>query len=98
MWKVDIGLLRDALTKVPAYELPKMNDGAQYIYNKIFMPLAREEEIYLSGLDFDAFDIDDITSFTKQYANDIQKHYYQTGYISHSLQQIPAASRAVSFV
>lgn len=98
MWEVDLKLLSTAIKKAPAFKYPEMDEGSKYIYDKIYAPLARGEKVCMSGLDFDAFDLDDIIFFTEKYGHELQERNYQAGNISYSLHQIPAASRTVSYV
>jgi len=95
---VNITQLVAAVLEAAPFMLPEMNIGTRYLYNSIYCPLARGEEVRLSCLDFSAFDSEDINSFNDLFNNVLDQNNCQANGIAEILRKIAPVSKSASYV
>jgi len=98
MITVNVKQLASALSEADVFTLPEMNDGTEYLYNSVYARLSRGEEVSLLGLDFDAFDLDDIDSLNELYDYVFERNYYAADRIVYILRNTASVCKAVSYV
>jgi len=98
MLQVNINLLVSAVHKADPFVLPEMNEGTNYLYHSIYEPLSMGEDVRLSGLDFDAFDSEDINTFHALYGDVLEAKGYQSGNIMKALRKITPACKTAAYV
>jgi hypothetical protein len=87
-----------ALTEADAFKLPDMTDGTAYLYNSVYRRLARGEDVRLSGINFDAFEPEDVESLEGLYSDIFEKNNYVGDDIISTLQKVAPVCKAVGFV
>ncbi len=98
MITVSIKTLVDAIGEVEAYRLPDMNVGTKYLYDYLYKLLSSGENVTLSGIDFKAFEPEDVTALSDLYTNVIESNACKTSGIMSAFRQIVPVCLGVSFV
>jgi len=98
MITVNVKQLASALAEADVFTLPVMSEGTGYLYNSVYARLSRGEEVSLLGLDFNAFDPDDIDSLNELYDCVFERNYYAADKISYILRNTAPVCKAVSYV
>jgi hypothetical protein len=79
----------EAIEEADAFVLPEMNEGTRYLYDNVYNTLACGNEVRLSGLDFDAFELDDIIELDDIYEKYLEVPEERAGSIRRSLWGLP---------
>jgi len=95
---VNITQLIAAVKKAAPFVLPEMDEGTGYLYDNIYSRLSRGEAVLFSGMDFDAFDSEDIRSLCEIYDNVFEKNNYQAGGIVRTLRQVDPVCKAAVYI
>ena len=98
MIQVNIAGLVAALKNEPPFALPKMNEGTSYLYNRVYSRMANDEIVYLSDLDFSAFEADDITSLSSLYDDVFERNNHQAITITNALHNTAPVCKAVAYI
>jgi hypothetical protein len=98
MINVSVKNLVEAIREADAFELPHMNEGTAYLYNSVYNKLARNMDVRLSELDFDAFEPEDVDTFKDIYSDVFESNYYAGNRIASALRSVAPASKAVAYV
>ena len=98
MLKINIPQLVSAVQNAPAFEVPEINQGTNYLFNNIYGRLAKGEDVRLSDLDFSAFDSEDINTLHDLYNDVYGKNNYQANSIADALRKIIPISKAAAYV
>ena len=98
MITVSIKQLVDAIEEAEVFKLPDTNAGTEYIYINIYLRLLHGEDVKLSKIDWDAFELDDINSFNKLYSSVFERNGYTADGIMSTLRNIVPISKAVGYV
>ena len=98
MITVSVKRFVSALEETDAFRLPDMSVGTDYIYNTIYKRLCCGEEVRLSQLDYDAFELDDIDTMREIYFTVLEADEYKSDGISRTLWNIPPVVTAAAFV
>jgi len=96
--KVDLSLLTIAVRNVPDFVLPEMDEGTRYLYDTVYQTLAQGEELRLSDINFDAFELHDIGSLDDLYNGVLGKNGYSANNITSTLRQVEPVSRVAAYV
>ena len=96
--KINITQLMTAVQEAPSFNFPEMNGGTSYLFKNLFCRLAIDEEVRLSDLDLNAFDIDDLDSLGDLYINVFEKSNYQVNSIVNALRQIAPVCKTAAYV
>jgi hypothetical protein len=98
MIQVSIHKLIEALCDANAFSLPELNDGTHYIFTQIYERLSQGEEVRLSGINFDSFELDDVDSMRKLYSDVLEANEYKADNIVNSFRSFPPVSAVTPFV
>ena len=98
MLQVNLTHLKTAIDNANVFTLPEMDEGTEYLFVNIYLPLSRNETVTLSALDFDSFEADDIASFSDLYENVLEKNGYQAEGIMNTLRRVDSVCRGVAYV
>jgi len=98
MLKINISQLMVAVQEAPSFDFPEMNEGTSYLFISLFCRLASDEDVLLSDLDLNAFNIEDIDSINDLYNNVFEQSNYQVNGIASALRRIAPVSKAAAYV
>jgi hypothetical protein len=98
MITVSVKNLVEAIQEAEAFKLPEMNDGTAYLCDMVYRQLSRGLDVKLSELDFDAFEQEDINSFSEIYTDVFERNSCAAGGISSTLRSMAPISKAVAYV
>jgi len=98
MLKLNTAQLMAAVLEAAPFTLPEMDIGTSYLYNSVYCPLARGEEVRLSDLDFGAFDSEDINSLSDMFNNVLEHNDSQAGSMADTLRKIAPVSKAATYI
>jgi hypothetical protein len=87
--------LMEAIEEADAFALPKMSTGTQYLYDNLYSTLASGGEVRLSGLDFNAFELDDVGEIERVYNNCLEAAEERAEGITRSLWAMSPVAAAV---
>ena len=98
MLKISTTKLLAAVQKAPVFEMPAVSEGTAYLYNNLYVPLSRGEDVCLSNLDLSAFDIEDIRDINDLYNDVIERFGYKAAQIVSVLRGIDPVCKPVVYV
>ena len=98
MITVSIKQLLEAIEEADAFRLPDMSAGADYIYRNLYGRLSRGEDLKLSQIDWDSFELDDINTMRELYSNTLQENECKADLIAQTLRGISPVVTAAAFV
>ena len=98
MITVSIKQLVSAIAEADAFSLPGMNEGTSYLYDTVYRRMSKGDTVRLSELDFDAFEAEDVDSFSDIYSDVFERNSYAASGISSALRSMTPASKAVAYV
>jgi len=98
MITVSISQLVSAIEEADVYRLPDMSDGADYIYSNLYNRILRGEELRLSQINWDSFELDDINTMRELYSNTLQENECKADLIAQTLRGISPVVTAAAFV
>ncbi len=98
MMTVNTKFLVEAIAEASAFKLPDMTDGTEYIYNRLYMPLSRGDELRLSNIDFGSFELEDVDDMRELYANTLEANEDRAEAIARSLWSLPPVTTAAAFI
>ncbi len=81
-----------------AFSLPEMNAGTKYLYENLYDRLNGGGEVRLSGLDFDAFELDDVGEIEHIYTNFLEGPEEHAERIMRFLWGVSPVAAASAFV
>ena len=96
--KLNITQLMSAVQEAPPFDFPEMNEGTSYLFKNFFCRLASAEDVWLSGLDLNAFSMDDIGSLGDLYSEVLEQSNYQVNSIANALRRIAPVCKIMSYV
>jgi hypothetical protein len=97
MLTISVKKFADALTGTSTFELPELNAGAQYIYDKLFNCHITGKEPLLSEIDFEAFNLDDLDDFLT-FNSSMYRHIYEINQVAQSFNKLKPAVTTGTFV
>ena len=98
MIAVSVKNLVEAIRKADAFTMPDMTAGENYLYNTVYSRMSKGHDVRLSELDFDAFEPEDIDSFSDLYSGVFERNHRAGNGIASTLRAITPASKAVAYV
>lgn len=98
MITVNVKNLMGAIQEADAFKMPDMNEGTSYLYDTIYNNLSRDIDVKLSGIDFDAFEAEDIDSLSDLHTDVFERNCYAANGIMSTLQQVSPVCKAVGYV
>ena len=72
MITVSVSQLMSAIEEADVFNMPPMSEGAEYLYNRLYKRLSYGEEVCLSEIDYDSFELDDIDSMRDIYYDTLE--------------------------
>ena len=98
MLQVNLASLAEALQNAPPFAIPEMDKGTNYLYNQVYIRLARNEEVRLSGLDFSAFEEDDIRCLADLHDDVFERNNYQASRVTDTLRNIDPICKTADYI
>jgi len=97
MITVSVTQLVDAIMEADVYSLPNMSSGTDYLYNSLYKRLSSGEDVRLSEIDYNSFELDDINSMRKKY-DTLVTHKSKADSIANTLRELSPVVTAAAFV
>jgi len=88
----------DAVRKADAFKLPDMSKGTGYLFVNIYSCLSSGEEVRLSNINFNAFELEDLEIFNSLFTDVLETNYYAANDIISALREAAPACKAVLYV
>ena len=98
MITVSVKQLLSAIEEAEVFKFPSMSAGADYIYNGLYGRLTRGEDVRLSEIDYNAFELDDIDTMRDLYSNVLEVNERRGDTLTSALRGIPPIVTAAAFV
>jgi 2-hydroxy-3-keto-5-methylthiopentenyl-1-phosphate phosphatase len=98
MITVSIKELVSAIEEADVFQFPSMSAGAEYIYNSLYGRLTRVEDVRLSEIDYNAFELDDIDTMRNLYSDVLEVNERRVDTLTSALRGIPPIVTAAAFV
>ena len=95
---VHIPNLLSSIKNASAFELPKMSTGTKYIHDNVYMRFINDKDIRISGLNFNAFETDDIEAIVDLVIGDFNNSNQRFYEITNALRQTPPICKDVVYV
>jgi len=97
MITVSVTQLIDAIMEADVYSLPSMSNGTDYLYNSLYKRLSSGEDVRLSEIDYNSFELDDISSMRKRH-DTLVTHESKADSIANTLRGLSPVVTAAAFV
>jgi hypothetical protein len=97
MLTISVKRIVDAITIAPTFTPPELNVGAQYIQEKIADRLARGNEVRLSEINFEAFDLEDIDGF-QSFHEHMGQHEHRCDQVAQAFFKLKPATVSGTFI
>jgi hypothetical protein len=98
MITVSVKQLVSAIEEADVFHLPDMTEGTRYLYDDIYRKLSGGNDVRLSELDFDRFELDDIESMRSLYSHTLEANDSKCEQLSRSLRGISPVAALSAFV
>ena len=98
MITVSVRQLVEAIKEADNYRLPDMNEGTSYLYNNLYKKLSNNEDVRLSHISWNSFELDDIDTMRDMYSDVLEANESRAYRITCSLRDMPPAVTAAAFV
>ena len=98
MITVSIKQLVSAIEDADVFNLPDMSAGTDYIYNNLYKRLTHGEDLRLSQVDWEGFELDDVDSMRDLYSDVLEANESRAERISGILRNAPPVTTAAAFV
>lgn len=90
--------LIEAIEETEAFCLPKISAGTEYLYNNLYGRLSGGEDVSLFGLDFSAFELDDVVEIRDLYSGVLERGEHSAWNITRTLQGLLPVTTVSAFV
>ena len=98
MITVNVKQLISAIEEADVFKLPGMSTGAEYIYNSLYRRLTQGENVRLSEIDYNSFELGDIDSVREIYFGVLEANVGKADTLARTLRGIPPVVTAAAFV
>jgi len=98
MVTVSVKQLIEAIEDADVYKFPDMTEGTDYLYNGLYKRLSYGENVRLSEIDYDSFELDDIDTMREIYTDVLECNEIKTNSLAHTLRNMTPAVAAAAFV
>jgi len=98
MITVSIKQLLESIEEADVFRMPDMSEGTDYIYNKLYKRILHGEDVRLSQINWDRFELCDIDSMRGLYSNVLETNEYKADSLANSLQKISPVVTTAAFV
>jgi hypothetical protein len=90
--------LLEAIEEADAFSLPDMNAGTEYLYSNLYERLSEGKDVFLSGIDFNAFALEDVEKMRSLYSTVLERNEHGAWNLSRSLQGVLPTATVSAFV
>jgi hypothetical protein len=98
MLEVCVKQLVAAAKEAAPFTLPKMDGGTSYLYHRVYGPLSMGIDVPILGLDFGAFEVDDIDALNDLYNKILAKSELEAMGIVSALRNISPIAKATAYI
>ena len=98
MITVSVKQLLSAIEEADIFQFPSMSAGVDYIYNSLYGRLTRGEDVRLSEIDYNAFELDDIDTMRDLYSDVLEVNERRADTLSTALRGLSPVVTAAAFV
>ena len=98
MITVSVRQLVSAIAEAEAFKLPDMSEGTNYLYNDLYDRLTRGEDVRLSAIDWERFELDDVDTMRELHFNVLEDYESKSYNLTNTLRGIPPVTTAAAFV
>ena len=98
MLQLNLKQLTAAVRQAVPVTFPEMDKGTRYLYENLYRRLSNEEDVYLSDLDFNAFDSEDVYALSDLHENVFERRTHQADTITNTLRRIKPIGTAAAYV
>ena len=98
MITVSIKQLLSVIEEAEVFKFPSMSAGADYIYNGLYGRLTRGENVRLSEIDYNAFELDDIDTMRNLYSDVLEVNERRVDTLTSTLRGLPPVVTVAAFV
>jgi methionine synthase II (cobalamin-independent) len=90
--------LLEAIEEADVFTLPDMNEGTEYLYHHLYERLSEGEDVFLSSIDFHAFELEDVEEMRDLYSTILERNEHDAWTLSRSLQGLLPTTTVSAFV
>ncbi len=98
MKKMNMARFLKEIKDVTEYTPPDKGKGYGYIYERLYLPFIRGQDIPMRGLDFDAFSSEDVLTLSTDFYDCFNRQLCRNETIKKDLRKASALPSAVSFL
>ena len=98
MITVSITQLLDAIEDAEVFKIPDMRAGTEYIYNSLYRRLSQGDNVRLSEIDYNAFELEDIDTMRDIYSDMLEANESRADTLARVLRGISPVTTAAAFV
>ena len=98
MITVSIKQLVSAIEEADIFKLPAMSDGADYVYNNLYRRVLHGEDLRLSQINWDRFELDDVDTMRELYSDVLEVNESRADSLARTLRGISPVTTAAAFV
>ena len=98
MITVSIKQLVSAIEEADVFKFPAMSDGADYVYNSLYRRILHGEDLRLSHINWDRFELDDVDTMRELYSDVLYANEYKAESMAHTLRGLSPVVSAATFV
>ena len=98
MITVSVKQLLESIEDADVFSFPTMSEGTEYIYNNLYKRILHGDEVRLSQVNWDRFELCDIDSMRGLYSNVLETNEYKADSLANSLQKISPVVTTAAFV
>ena len=95
---VDVKKLIAEIEEAEAFNMPFMTQGSEYLYENLYLRLAREETVRLSEINFGSFELKDLDMLHELHTNVLDVNESKADMMVRSLQALTPAATAAAYV
>lgn len=98
MVTVNVKRLVSAIEEADAFQMPDMNRGTRYLYDRVYGCLSEGGELRLSDVDFESFELDDVDSMRDLYSETLECNGRDADALARALRDILPHAAVPAFV
>ena len=98
MITVSVRQLVSAIEEADAFTLPGMSEGTGYLYNDIYARLTRGDDVWLSAIDWERFELEDVDTMRDLHFDVLEGYESKSYNLANTLRGIPPVTTAAVFV
>jgi len=90
--------LVEMVREADAFKLPDMSKGTGYLFDSVYAGLSRGEDVILSNIDFNTFELEDLDSLVSLYSDTFEKNYHGAIELAATLREAIPVCKVVAYV